>query len=230
MSSKDLTVSRAAADDPTATLKAHVEAQFAAALEKKTTLELTQTGVGGVPNQWEVFAWGPWQNPAAYAPGRIIMTNEEAFIAAGVWLNDGMVAAMAGFGAHIELFFFTSNMQTMLPLPLLNKTGCIYPVVGQNFYAFVWKLVPTEAGCLYETNICARVCNCNGTLVPDYAGFVRHVFDFDPENLFPAIPVLTPGPQPVGLPGGGTAVWGFDRPIRYMVADRGSHCECPPTP
>ncbi len=220
MSSQEVNVSRAEASDPSEALKAYVEAQFAAALEQRATLELTQTGVGNLANQWEVYAWGPWQNfaptPGPYAPGRIIMTGEQAFIAAGVWLNNAMVADLVGFGAHIELNFFTADTQTMQPLPALDFRCCIYPVAGRNFYACVWTLRPTVAACLYETNICARVCNCNGILVPDYAGFVRHVYDFDVDNLFP-----TP-PTPSG--------YQFDRPIRYMVADRGSKCECPPRP
>jgi len=116
MSSKEVNVSRSEGDNPGEALKAYVEAQFAAALQEKTTLELTQTGVGNPANLWEVFAWGPWQSyaPGTY-PGRIIMTGEEAYIAAGVWLNDAMVADLVGFGAHIELNFFTANTQTMQP-------------------------------------------------------------------------------------------------------------------
>ena len=215
MSTKEVNVSREAGDDPSATLKANVEAQFAAALER-ASLELTQTGIGNPNNLWEVYAWGPWQTisptPGPYAPGRIIMTGEAAYIAVGVWLNNAMLADMVGFGAHIELFLFTANTQTMEPLPALDHRCCVYPVAGQNFYVCVWTLKPTVAACLYETNICARVCNCTGTLVPDYAGFVRHVYDFESDNLFPP-----------------TSGWQFDRPIRYMVADRGSKCECPPT-
>ncbi len=216
MAGKDTVVTVPANTSSGETLKAYVEAQFAAALDK-ANLELTQTGVGNQGNQWEVYAWGPWQRVpplgSALPPGRIIMTNEQAYIAAGVWLNDAMLADLVGFGAHIELFFFTANMQTMTALSALDYKCCLYPVAGQNFYPCIWTLTPTEAGCLYETNICARICSCNGTLVPDYAGFVRHVYDFDSDNLFPS-----------------TTGWQFDRPIRYLVADRGSKCECPPTP
>jgi hypothetical protein len=216
MSSQEVTVSRAAGEGPAETLKAQEEAQFAAALER-ASLELTQTGVGNAANQWEVYARGPWQNvaptPGPYAPGRIIMTGEDAYIAVTVWLNNAMLADLVGFGAHIELFFFTSNTQTSQPLPGLNYKCCVYPVLGRNYYVCVWTLRPTEAACLYETNICARVCNCNTVLVPDYAGFVRHVYDYDDDNLFAP-----------------TSGWQFDRPIRYMVADRGARCECPPRP
>jgi len=235
MSSQNVSVSRAAASDPAEALEAYVEAQFAAALEMKAALELTQTGIGNLANKWEVFAWGPWQDfaptPGPYRPGRIIMTGEEAFIAAGVWLNDAMLTDLVGFGSHIELFFFTANTQTMQPLTTLDHRCCICPVKGKNFYACVWKFTPTVAACLYETNICARVCSCKNKLVPDYAGFVRHVFDFDPETLFPSIPPGTTTPQPPNVPVvSPTPSWQFDRPIRYMVANRDAQCECPPCP
>ena len=142
------------------------------------------------------------------------MVGETAYIAAAVWMNAAMLADVLGFGAHIELNFFTSNTQTMLAVPALDHTCCVYPVAGQQFYVCVWELEPQEAACIMETNICARLCNCNGQLVPNYAGFVRHVYDFEPDNLFP------PFPFPPG--------WQFDRPIRYMVADPDAGCACPP--
>ncbi|MCB0083286.1 MAG: hypothetical protein KDE47_20230 [Caldilineaceae bacterium] len=215
MATNVVDVAQGAADNKAEALKAQVEAQFNAALEQ-AALELTQTGVGNQLNRWEVYAWGPWQNPPALPPGRIIMTGEKAYIAAGVWLNNAMLADLLGFGAHIELNFFTSNTQTMMPLSALDFRCCIYPAAGQNFYTCIWEFTPSEAACLYETNMCARVCSCNGLLVPDYAGFVRHVYDFEPDNLFP------PYPFPPG--------WQFDRPIRYLVADRNSKCDCPPQP
>ena len=48
MSTKEVNVSREAGDDPSATLKANVEAQFAAALLERASLELTQTGIGNL--------------------------------------------------------------------------------------------------------------------------------------------------------------------------------------
>lgn len=212
MSSKEVNVSRAEAADPRETLKSHVEAKFAEALETARQ-ELTQTGIGNPANLWEVYAWGPWQDPSQ-APGRIIMVGETAYIAVAVWMNDAMCADVLGFGAKFELSFFTSNTQTMEPVPTLNHSCCIFPVAGQCFYVTVWALEPPEEACLLETNICVRLCTCNNRLVPDYAGFVRWVYDFEPDNLFP------PYPFPPG--------WQFDRPIRYMVADRDRPCGCDP--
>lgn len=209
MPSKDLTISRAEASDPGATLKARVESQFAAALEK-AKLELTEVPVLG-PFEWEVYAFGPWQNPGQ-EPGRIIALGQTAYIATVVWMNDSMCATVAGFGADVFLSYWTSNTQTMLPVTAMNHYTCI-PITanGGCFYVDIWEFQPTEAACLLETNICARICNCEGHVVPGYAGFVRWVEDFDPELLWPA------GPR-------------FDHPIRYLVYDDKDKCPCLPTP
>jgi hypothetical protein len=210
MASKELTVSRGEAQDPAATLKAQVEAQFAAALEKKIAAELTETPAG-LPFQWEVYAFGPWQNPAQQ-PGRIIALGQTAYIATVVWMNPLMCASVAGFGADIFLSYWTSNTQTMMPVAAMDHYSCI-PVTaaGGCFYVDIWAFQPTEAACLLETNICARLCNCEQQVVPGYAGFVRWVQDFDPETLWPA------GPH-------------FDHPIRYLVYNDKEKCPCPDTP
>ncbi|MBE9508353.1 MAG: hypothetical protein IMY86_09925 [Chloroflexi bacterium] len=201
-------------DDPRAILNAQVEAEVAAALEQ-VSLELTQAPppVQGI-RQWEVYARGPYQFPRdpAVDPGRIIFLGEKAYIDVVVWLNPQMCAELTAFKAKIELSFWTSNTQTMRPVPAMAYSCCIFTERGKCYYVTVWEFEPTEAACVLETNICARVCNCDNTVVPGYAGFVRHVYDFDPSKLF--------RPPPPG--------WGFDRPIRYMVADPDYRCDCDP--
>jgi len=206
----ELQVSRGG-EDPKATLKAFIEAQLGAATEQVTT-ELAQAPQAPGPNRWEVYAWGPYQRPfdPANDPGRIIFVGEKAYIGVAVWMNPAMCQDVTGFEGKIELSFWTSNTQTMRPVPSMDYTCCIETKAdGPCFYVTVWELQPPEAACVMETNICARICNCNNRPVPGYAGFVRHVYDFDPENLF--------APPPPG--------WGFDRPIRYLVSDR-SDCDC----
>jgi len=193
-------------------LKAHVEAQFAAALRQmEDGLELAQ---GPSPNEWEVYAWGPWQEPfnPNEDPGRIIFTGEVAYIGVAVWMNPEMCPDIVNHEDKIELNVWTSNTQTMQPVNLPGLTGstCIQTERGRCYYVEVFRFTPREAACLYETNICARICNCNGHTLPRYAAFVRHVYDYDPEKLFS-------GPTPG---------WGFDRPIRFMVADPTRDC-CP---
>jgi hypothetical protein len=207
--------------DPAEALKAHVEAQLGAALEKKRSqLEVTR---GPFPNEWEVFAWGPWQGgffPPDHDPGRIIFVGETAYIAIGVWMNDEMCPDIVNHEDKIELNVWTSNTQTMQPVPALSRTFCIPTEQdGSCFYVLIFTFTPDTPACLYETNICARICNCQGHTLPRYAGFVRHVYDFDPEKLWPSVPIL-PGP-PGSSP---TPGWGFDRPIRYMVVDRKADC------
>jgi hypothetical protein len=224
MSNEVLKSSRGEGDDPRTALKAHIQAQMAAALEqKKDELELTQAPW---PNEWEVFAWGPYQLPGGVfdplnpAPGRIIFTGEKAYIGVAVWMNPQMCADIVNHEDKIELTFWTSNTQTMQPVPG-SYTCCIKTdQLGDCYYVTVWEFTPQEEACVYETNICARICNCQNHTLPRYAGFVRHVYDFDPEKLWPAFPgfPLTPGSPTPG--------WGFDRPIRYMVADRLHDCDC----
>jgi hypothetical protein len=206
MSSKEVTVNRAEIDNPSATLKAHVEAQVAAAVER-AKVELAEWPTG-LPFEWDVWAFGPWQDPGQ-EPGRIIALGQKAYIATVVWMNPLMNATVAGFGADLLLSYWTSNKQKMTPVSAMDHQSCIEPVPqGFGFYVDVWEFTPTEAACILETNICVRLCNCDGQVVPGYAGFVRWVQDFDPELLWPA------GPS-------------FDHPIRYLVYDDKEKCACP---
>lgn len=209
-------------------LKAQVQAKLAAAVEKKATqLELTQALP---PDEWEVFAWGPYQFNGGFDPsvnpGRIIFTDEKAYIAVAVWMNPHMCRVVTDHQDKIMLNVWTSDMQRMEPVDDLSFSCCITTVQGGPcYYVTVFEFTPTEEACIYETNICARICNCNGNTLRDYAGFVRHVFDFDPEHLWPGFPVTDLPAPPMPSP---TPSWGFDRPIRFMVADPQKKCECEP--
>ena len=210
MGSNELVVGRAAAgEDLLATLKAQAEAKFAAALEQ-ANLELTVSDQPSGPFQWEIFARGPYQEPA-FSPGRIITMNETAYIDVVVWMNASLFKVVKNFGADILLNFWTSNTQTMEPVADLSTYVCLEPTpapFGGMYSTYVWKFTPKVAACLLETNICARLCNCDNFTVPGFAGFVRWVQDFDAELLFPNGPV-------------------FDHPIRYMVYDPNEKCWCP---
>ncbi len=212
MSDDNLTFERGdkGSKDPTKALKEQLDQKLEKTLEQAAKLELTQTPPG--MGNWEVWAWGPWQNLPALSPGRIIKKGEDAYIYVVVWMDPVMCANVTGFSGKIELNFWTSNTQEMRTVSALNHTYCIQTVQGQCWYSYLWKLTPTEAACLYETNICARVCNCDYYQHPEYAGFVRWVYDFDVDLIFP--------PQH----------WRFDRPIRYMVYDKDIPCDCPNLP
>jgi hypothetical protein len=197
------------AADPAGDLVASVQAKFQAAIDEAQTaqVELAQAP-GPLYQDWEVLAWGPWQYPydPYQDPGRIIFVGEYATIVTSVYLNADMTKNVSGFGAEIQLSYWTSNTQTMRPAADLERNVCIPVVAGQSVYWDYFTFTPSEAACLYEMNICARICNCNHVTVPGYAAFVRHVFDYDPEHLGLVLPSPTPG-------------WTFDRPIRFMVAD-----------
>lgn len=205
--SEEFVVKRGEGDDSAATLKAQVEAQVAAALEQ-ASLELTEAQFALF--KWELWAAGPWQKPGL-EPGRIIALGQTAYIATVVWLNTEMCLNLAGFGGKIHLSYVTSNLETMRPVDDMDYTCCI-PVEGDcppygKILVHIWKFEPTVAGCVLETNICARICNCNDELVPHYAGFVRWVRNYDYEHLFPPV------------------YWTFDHPIRYLVYADGK-CDC----
>ncbi|MCP4967756.1 MAG: hypothetical protein GY926_21295 [bacterium] len=165
--------------------------------------------------EWEVLAWGPWQG-AANDPKGIVFTGESVWICVGVFLSVEMAATVGGFGGKISLNYFTSDTQQMKVAAGLSGNECIEVDANTTVY-FSWlKLDPTEAACLLETNICARICNCRNETHPDYAGYVRHVYDYDPENLGLTAPW---GPVSPSSPG-----WQFGHPIRFMVADPKAPC------
>ena len=217
-----------------AVLAAQVATNFEAALAAKeeregAAPELTQVQPG-IGADWEIFGFGPYQRPRAQ-PGRIIRVNQPAWVAVVVWMNRAMCRNVTGFGGKIELNFWTSDTQRMQPVGGLSHHCCIQTRRDRCWYLYVWRFRPAQAACIYETNICARICNCDDAPHPEYAGFVRQVYDFDPDNLWP--PARVPLPPPRRIPGGvwppGGPVppnWGFDRPIRYMVYDPDASCNC----
>ena len=174
-----------------------------------------ELGEAPPPSQWEIWALGPFQSASAQ-PSRIIEINQTAYIVTVVFLNTFMNDNVTGFGGRIRLDYHTSNTQTMLPV-LPPYSCCFEPGVEPSIelpfgslYVIVREFTPTEAACLMETNICARVCNCKNEVVPGSAAFVRWVANFDFDLFFPRV-----GFQ-------------FDHPIRYLVYDNedDTNCDC----
>jgi hypothetical protein len=223
---------RKGATDPRAKLAARVAKDFAKADKgRKAALELTQVPVDLGPHAWQIFAFGPYQTPDAQ-PGRIIKKGEKAYIAIVVWMNAAMCQVITQHGDKIELNIFTSDMQRMVPVVEddMSHYCCIETVSNHCWYVYVWEFTPPREACIYETNICARLCNCSDVPLPDYAGFVRQVFDFDPESLWPSPPAeVLPDDFPLDdwpRRPRRRRRWGFDRPIRYMVYNPESSCDC----
>jgi hypothetical protein len=204
-----------------------------AAAAQRTRLQLSEVPPDLGPEDWEIFAFGPYQTEEE-EPGRIIAKDQTAYIAIVVWMNPAMCRTITTHGDKIELNIWTSDMQRMDPVDELSHYCCIKTERGHCWYVYVWEFKPTQDACVYQTNICARICTCSNVALPGYAGFVRHVYDFDVERLWPYPPpgeraaVLPPGfptdewPEAPQAPGS----WGHDRPIRYMVYDPDIGCEC----
>jgi hypothetical protein len=173
---------------------------------------------------WEIFAIGPFQWGAQVVPPadlldqpllphRILQVGETASIYTVVFLNPffpqpalSACDIITAFTARIELNYFTSNTQTMQPVRDLSNSVCIETVRNQCFYVDEYRFTPQEPACLYETNICARLCNCDNLPIQPFGAFVRWVQDLDFDLFFGS-----PGLQ-------------FDQPIRYMVSDLTSGC------
>jgi len=74
-------------ESPAETLKARVQAEIAASIER-ATVELAEAPA---PSAWEIYAVGPFQIVGA-PPGRIIALGETAYVATIVFLNTFMDA------------------------------------------------------------------------------------------------------------------------------------------
>lgn len=204
-------------EEKQASMKANLDAKMEEIFARRKATPVEE--LAGPQYFWDLYAVGPYQ-AFGLEPGRVIEVGEWATIAVYVFLNPlvpspypGQNACdiITGFGAKVELNFFTSNMQTMTAVPGLNFHCCIPTTLNQCWYSCYWTFRPTVAACLYETNICARICNCaNYQLgVPQYSGFVRWVENLDYDLLFGAYPYT------------------FDHPIRFMVSDFSRPCDCP---
>jgi len=177
--------------------------------------------LAGPQRFWDVFAIGPYQNYAVQ-PSRVIEVGEPATILTVVYLNPyypypypGQNACdiITGFDAKIEFNYITSNLQTMQPVPTLSYSHCFKTTPGQCWYYDYYTFTPQYSACIYEMNICCRICNCEQYYVRQYSGFARWIEDLDYDLIFGA------GSRPT-----------FDHPIRFMVSDYQDRCTTCPTP
>ncbi len=211
----------APAKKPTAAdVKAQLEKQLQAAYEEALTKPRAQ--LAEPLFWWEIYSIGPIQvgaqlvPPATFLdspllPGKVIRNGESAFIATVIVLNpfplpqDPLIIPrdfLSVFSLPFEVDYHTCNLTTCEPAGAnlnVKNTGALVP--GQTFYVDVMEFTADEAGCLFETNICARILGCDGKTpnASPFAGFARTTINIDPELFFPT-PVLE-----------------FDNPIRFMV-------------
>lgn len=204
-------------EEQKASMKASLDAKLEAMFARRKATPVEE--LAGPQYFWDLYAIGPYQ-AFGLEPGRVIQLGEWATIIVCAYLNPSYPSPtpgqnacdiITGFNAKIEFNFFTSNMQTMSSVPGLSYHCCVQTSPGQCWYCCYWHFKPTDPACLYETNICARICNCNNYAigVPQYSGFVRWVENLDYDLLFGAYPYT------------------FDHPIRFMVSDYKLPCDCP---
>jgi hypothetical protein len=228
MSNEEATFSREEGEQTLEAQKAQAEAQAEAQFE--AALEEAETGLelGRAPpfqGRWNIWTFGPFQPPWWQRPSRIIMVGELARLDTWVWMDPVIMGPnIAGHGDKIEIRYITSDMEEMQKADAaLNRYVCIDtyktpPIIRSSGYYWRdrWWFRPTKEACLYEMNICARICNCRNQMVREYTAFVRYVWDYDAELIRPLI-----GPE-VFHPRG----WSFNDPIRFAVFDD-EPCECP---
>ncbi len=215
------TTEAVAAKKPTAAdVKAQLERQLQAAYEQALTTPKAE--IAEPLFWWELFSIGPIQAgaqlvpPATFLdspllPGKVIRNGESAFIATVLILNPFPLPHapniiprdfLSVFSLPFEVDYHTCNLTTCEPAGAnLNVKNTGHLVPGQTFYVDVLEFTADEAGCLFETNICARILGCDEKTpnASPFAGFARTTINIDPELFFP------------------TQLLEFDNPIRFMV-------------
>jgi hypothetical protein len=203
-----------------ADVKAQIEAQLQASLEAALTAPRDQ--IAEPLYWWEIFGYGPIQIPnqlvppagflsSPLAPGKILRLGETGYLVSVFILNPFPLPQdpniipcdfLSVWGLPYTVEYHTCNATTCKPAgPDLNvkHTGNLIP--GQCYYVDVLEFTAREEGCVFETNICARILGCPGTTPSPspFAGFARSTYNLDPELFLP------------------TQYLEFDNPIRFMV-------------
>jgi hypothetical protein len=192
-------------------VKAQIEARVQAALEQ--ALARPREEVAEPFLWWNLFSGGPFQ---MFAPGgplpphQVIKVGETAYIGTVLVLNPFPIlppppgitpcSVLSNFALPYEVRYQTCNLSTCsLGAPNAVHKDNLDP--GQCFYVDVLEFTAQEVG-LFQMNIVARILGsvAPGT-APQFAGFARWVYDFDPE-------LFLPGPTP-GLQ--------YDFPLKFMV-------------
>jgi hypothetical protein len=191
-----------AADD----VKAAVEAQLQASLEAALNAPREQIA--------EPLYW--WDSPLA--PGKILRVGEKGYLVTVFIVNPfplpqdpniRPVDFLTVWKLPYRIDYSTLNTSTGRPVPSLNATHYGNLVPGQAYYVDVFEFTAYEPGCIFETNICARILDCEnghpgyghgyGKSPSPFAGFARSILNLDPELFLP------------------TQYLEFDNPIRFMV-------------
>jgi hypothetical protein len=204
-------------------VKKWVEAKLQTALEEAR--ERTRPLIAEPLFWWEIYAFviqpgAQLVPPASFfdnplLPHKVIRVGQQAFIVTVVILNPFRLPQdpnivpcdfLSIFSLPYEIDYHTCNLTECKKGPAnQNARHSGHLVPGQCFYVDVLEFTAQEEGCIFETNVCARILGCEHDgnrqqqLAPPFAGFARTTINLDPELFFPS-PLL-----------------GFDNPLRYMV-------------
>ncbi len=204
-------------------VKKWVETELQSALEKAR--ERPKPLIAQPLFWWEIYAFviqpgAQLVPPASFfdsplLPHKVIRVGEQAFIVTVVVLNPFRLSQdrnivpcdyLSIWSTPYEIDYHTCNVTECKKGPAnQNATHSGHLVPGQCFYVDVLEFTAQEEGCIFETNVCARILGCEHDgnrrqqLAPPFAGFARTTINLDPELFFPS-PLL-----------------GFDNPLRYMV-------------
>ena len=208
-------------------IKAYYEAQVQAMLDQ--ALSAVQPEAAEPFDWWDLFSIGVIQNVAGdfgiapvgpFLPHEVVRVNEQAFIVTVLILNPlpigsppGLVPCnvLSGTALPFEIQYSSLNTTTGTPAAFASgvNTGQLQP--GVCFYVDVFEFVATEEGCIIETNVCARILNCEGQTPPQwpFAGFATWILNIDNESFLAGLLGVGPS-KPAFIP---------NAPIRFMTFD-----------
>jgi hypothetical protein len=208
-------------------VKAQIEARLQASLEK--LISTPRQEIAEPLNWWDLYGVGPIQPsarlapplyPAPLLPHQVIRVGEQAFIVTVMVLNPfelpnapGVIPCeiLSSFCLPYSIEYHTCNVTECKPGPAnlnVKHEGHLEP--GQCFYVDVLEFIAQEEGCIFETNICARILCCeyeNEPLreQPPFAGFATWTYSIDDDFLANLYGLWPSGP-------------GFYKsPVRFMV-------------
>jgi hypothetical protein len=200
-------------------VKAQIEAVVKSALDEARMRRAARPAaeIAEPEGWWNLYAYGPLQDPigipAPLLPHQVIKVGEYAYVVTVLLLNDflilspGTTAAdvLSNFALPFEVRYQTGNLTTWtLGQADMNvvHSGAGFNLVPQtNDYYDVLVIEAREPG-LYEMNISARILGATSPFAnsPQFAGYARAVFDFDPDLFISDAPG-----------------WQFDLPIRFQI-------------
>jgi hypothetical protein len=200
-------------------VKAQIEAVVKSALDEARMRHAARTTVEVAEPEgwWNLYAYGPIQSPigipAPLLPHQVIKVGETAYVVTVLFLNDFLILApgttaadiLSNFALPYEVRYQTGNLTTwtlgQTDMNVVHSGAGFNLIPQQDFYVDVLEFTANVPG-LYEMNISARILGATSPFAnaPQFAGYARAVYDFDPDLFFSPAPYLQ-----------------FDLPIRFQI-------------